>query len=83
MDKLDGWAPAAAMFEDVSPGMPRVVEIASASNVKTLCLFHHDPSHGDDAVDQMVERAIAARNGTGVPTEIVAAAEGLTLSFGG
>ena len=57
------------------------VEVASASNVKTLCLFHHDPSHGDDAVDRMVDRAIAARNGTGVPTEIVAAAEGLSLSF--
>jgi hypothetical protein len=50
--------------------------------VKTLCLFHHDPSHGDDAVDCMVDRAVAARNGVGVPREIVAAAEGLAISLG-
>jgi ribonuclease BN (tRNA processing enzyme) len=59
------------------------VEIASRSNVQTLCLFHHDPSHTDDAVDGMVDRALAARNGTNAPAEIVAAAEGLTISLGG
>jgi phosphoribosyl 1,2-cyclic phosphodiesterase len=58
------------------------VEVASACSVKTLCLFHHDPSHGDDVVDRMVDRAIAARNGDGVPNEIVAAAEGLAISLG-
>jgi len=59
------------------------VEVASVSNVKMLCLFHHDPAHGDDAVDHMLDRAIAARNGNGVPAEIVAAAEGLSVSFAG
>ena len=58
------------------------VEVAAVCGVKTLCLFHHDPSHGDDAVDHMVDRAIAARNGDGRPTEIVAAAEGLSISLG-
>jgi ribonuclease BN (tRNA processing enzyme) len=59
------------------------VEVARVSHVKTLCLFHHDPSHGDAAVDRMLERAIAARNGTGEPSDIVAAAEGLTISLCG
>ncbi len=57
------------------------VEVAKTSNVKTLCLFHHDPSHGDDAVDRMIDRAVAARNGTGVPNDIVAAAEGVTIAL--
>lgn len=57
------------------------VEVASVSKVKTLCLFHHDPSHGDDAVDAMLDRALASRNGTKSPTEILAAAEGLTISI--
>ena len=59
------------------------VEVASKSSVKTLCLFHHDPSHGDDDVDGMLDRALAARNGSGRPLEIVAAAEGLAVSLGG
>ena len=59
------------------------VEVANASSVKTLCLFHHDPSHGDDAVDRMLDRALKARNGSGAPLEIVAAAEGLAVSIGG
>lgn len=59
------------------------VAVASASSAKMLCLFHHDPSHGDDAVDGMLERALNARNGSGSPLEIVAAAEGLAVSIGG
>jgi ribonuclease BN (tRNA processing enzyme) len=58
------------------------VEVANRSSVKTLCLFHHDPSHGDDAVDGMLDRALNARNGSGKPLEIVAAAEGLAVSIG-
>jgi ribonuclease BN (tRNA processing enzyme) len=58
------------------------VNVASEAGVKTLCLFHHDPSHGDDAVDHMLDRALNARNGTGAPTEILAASEGLAVSFG-
>src|SRR3954449_13246929 len=52
------------------------VEVAKAAEVRTLCLFHHDPSHGDDFVDDMLVRAHQARNGTGSPGEILAAAEG-------
>ncbi|HEV3226724.1 MAG TPA: MBL fold metallo-hydrolase, partial [Acidimicrobiales bacterium] len=59
------------------------VHVAKSAAVKTLCLFHHDPSHGDDVVDRMLDRALNARNGTGAPAEIVAAAEGLAVSIGG
>ena len=31
--------------------------------------------------DALLDRAIAARNGSGLPTEIVAAAEGLTIAL--
>jgi phosphoribosyl 1,2-cyclic phosphodiesterase len=58
------------------------VNLAKEAGVKTLSLFHHDPAHGDDAVDRMLDRALAARNGSGGPTDIVAAYEGLTVSLG-
>jgi hypothetical protein len=58
------------------------VNVAAEAGVKTLCLFHHDPSHGDEAVDHMLDRALDARNGTGSPGEIIAASEGLSVSVG-
>jgi len=33
------------------------VELAARAGVRHLVLFHHDPSHDDDALDQMLERA--------------------------
>ncbi len=58
------------------------VNLAKEAGVKTLALFHHDPAHGDDAVDAMLDRALTARGSGGVPTDIVAAFEGLTISLG-
>ena len=58
------------------------VNLAREAGVKTLALFHHDPAHGDDAVDAMFDRALAARGTAGSPTDIVAAFEGLTISLG-
>ncbi len=58
------------------------VNVAKESGAKALSLFHHDPSHSDDAVDDMLQRALTARDGAGGPTEIVAASEGLTVSLG-
>jgi phosphoribosyl 1,2-cyclic phosphodiesterase/CheY-like chemotaxis protein len=34
-----------------------VVGLALDANVKKVLLFHHDPSHDDDMIDQMVEQA--------------------------
>jgi phosphoribosyl 1,2-cyclic phosphodiesterase len=58
------------------------VAVAREAGVKTLALFHHDPAHGDDDVDRMLDLALAARNGSGAPTDIIAAFEGLTISLG-
>jgi ribonuclease BN (tRNA processing enzyme) len=58
------------------------VQVAKESGAKALSLFHHDPGHGDDAVDRVLDRAMARRNGSGFPSEIMAASEGLTVSLG-
>lgn len=57
-----------------------VVELALEAEVKQLVLFHHRPERTDDDVDRCLEscRALAAsRGGT---LDIVAAAEGMTLT---
>lgn len=58
------------------------VEVAARCGARRLALFHHDPSHDDRRIDQLLEHAIAAARGRGVH-EVVAAAEGLTLSLSG
>lgn len=57
------------------------VHVASEAGARRLALFHHDPSHDDAAVDAILDHArqVAASRGVG---EVLAAAEGLTLSFG-
>lgn len=47
--------------------------LANAANVKTFVIFHHDPSHDDDAMDRIAAEAEAVRPGT------VVAREGLIL----
>ena len=56
------------------------VLVARESGARRLALFHHDPAHGDDEVDRLVEgaRRTAARLGV---DEVFAAAEGVTISF--
>jgi phosphoribosyl 1,2-cyclic phosphodiesterase len=58
------------------------VAVAHETRVKRLALFHHDPSHDDDAVDRMRDRALAAARSIGAQCEIVAASEGLTVALG-
>jgi len=50
------------------------------TEVERMLLFHHDPAHGDDVLDSLLEKARteAARVGVG---EVVGAAEGMTISF--
>ncbi len=57
-----------------------VVELALEAEVERLVLFHHRPERTDDEVDRCLEacRAIAASRGGRL--EIVAAAEGMTLT---
>ncbi|CAB4537582.1 unannotated protein [freshwater metagenome] len=56
------------------------VEVARQAGVKRLALFHHDPSHGDDRVDELLLHAQQLEAAASLQ-EIFAAAEGLTLSF--
>jgi len=53
------------------------VDLAIRARVKRLFLFHHDPAHNDDKMDQMAAHArkLAARLGQGL--EVEAAREGL------
>ncbi len=57
------------------------VHVAHEAGARRLALFHHDPAHGDDKVDKMLE---GARRIAGEPTavEVVAAYEGLTIALG-
>ncbi len=58
------------------------VHVAAAAGAKRLVLFHHDPDRGDDAVDRGA--ASDAQELGGEPAgseEVIAAAEGLTVSL--
>jgi phosphoribosyl 1,2-cyclic phosphodiesterase len=57
------------------------VHVAAESGARRLVLFHHDPTHHDDIVDEILAHARKLAKGTGVE-EVVAAHEGLVVSFG-
>lgn len=56
------------------------VWFAAEAGVKTLALFHHDPTRTDDAVDAI--GACAAEAGARLGVEVIVAREGLTVSVG-
>jgi phosphoribosyl 1,2-cyclic phosphodiesterase len=58
-----------------------VVDVACAADARRLALYHHDPNRTDDAVDGIVELARARAREVGYDGEIVAAAEGLTITL--
>jgi ribonuclease BN (tRNA processing enzyme) len=55
------------------------VHVAQEAGVRHLQLFHHCPTHGDDAIDEILVHArdLAAKGGSGL--EVSAAAEGCVL----
>jgi phosphoribosyl 1,2-cyclic phosphodiesterase len=57
------------------------VEVAARAGARRLALFHHDPSHGDERIDELLAEARGHAAVLGVE-EVLAAAEGLTLSLG-
>ena len=57
------------------------VHVAQEAGARRLALFHHDPTHHDDAVDRILAHAQSLARGTGLD-EVVAAHEGLVISFG-
>jgi len=59
------------------------VDVAIAANVRTLALYHHDPSRGDDAVDGLIAVARARVAAAGSDLNVVGAAEGSTIELRG
>jgi ribonuclease BN (tRNA processing enzyme) len=57
------------------------VHVARESGARTLALYHHDPVHGDDAVDAMLARARDTSAAVGGP-EVIGASEGLVVRVG-
>jgi ribonuclease BN (tRNA processing enzyme) len=53
------------------------VELAGKANVGHLVLFHHDPSHDDEMLDQMLERAVELARPAGLM--VSSAREGETV----
>jgi len=56
--------------------LSRAVSLALAANVAKLILFHHDPNHDDNAIDDMLERARLLVLESGKAMEVEAAQEG-------
>jgi phosphoribosyl 1,2-cyclic phosphodiesterase/CheY-like chemotaxis protein len=59
-----------------------VVALALDAGVRKLFLFHHDPSHDDKKVDQIVEAARMLVLESGRPMEVEAAREGSEVWLG-
>lgn len=58
------------------------VQVAAEAGAKRLALFHHDPAHDDDTVDRIILDARRHAEGTSI-SEVLGAAEGLTIAFQG
>jgi phosphoribosyl 1,2-cyclic phosphodiesterase len=56
-----------------------VVLLALDANVKRVLLFHHDPSHDDDMIDQMIEQARSLVSKSGKAMVIEGAREGVEI----
>lgn len=54
------------------------LRVAEESGARRLVLFHHDPAHGDDQMDELLVRARACGSDL---EEVIAAAEGMTISL--
>jgi phosphoribosyl 1,2-cyclic phosphodiesterase len=59
--------------------LSRTVSLALEANVGRLILFHHDPNHDDEAIDEMLERARLLVVESGMPLEVEAAREGAEI----
>lgn len=53
------------------------VELALKAGAAHLVLFHHDPSHDDDMLDRMLERALGLAGSN--PLTVTSAREGMTV----
>ncbi len=57
------------------------VDIAKHGNVKHLCLYHHDPAHTDEFIEEIAHRAREYAGKVGYEGDISAAYEGMELEI--
>ena len=57
------------------------VAIAAEAGVERLVLFHHEPEHGDGAIDELLAVARQQARVRGRPAEVLAAQEGMKLTL--
>lgn len=57
------------------------VAIAAEAGVERLVLFHHEPEHGDAAIDELLAVARQQARHRGRPAEVLAAQEGMKLTL--
>lgn len=57
------------------------VALAADAGVKRLVLFHHEPEHGDEAMDALLAQARRSATTRRGPAEVLAAQEGLRLTL--
>lgn len=58
-----------------------VVALAHRADIKTLCIFHHDPDQDDDAIDRKLAFARAQMAQLGSSTRVIAPAAGDQLDL--
>ena len=58
-------------------------DVAVAAGAQRLALFHHDPTHNDEKIDQFEEYARVRAAAAGSSLEVFAAAEGMELQIDG
>jgi len=58
-----------------------VADLAEQAGVKQCAVFHHDPMHSDELVDEKIQRAVARLERRGAKTSLFGAREGLELKF--
>ena len=57
------------------------VAVAAEAGANRLVLFHHEPEHEDAAIDDMLAQARRQAKTNGLPAEVLAAQEGVTLTL--
>jgi phosphoribosyl 1,2-cyclic phosphodiesterase len=58
-----------------------VADLAVQAGVKHCAVFHHDPMHSDELVDQKIQGAVERLQRRGAKTSLFGAREGLELKF--
>jgi phosphoribosyl 1,2-cyclic phosphodiesterase len=61
----------------------RAVDYAVTAGVGCLALFHHDPTRGDTALEEIVEKAALQARAAGSSLRVIAAAEGVAMDLEG